>query len=703
MTGVDKLKVIFIWHHHQPYYKTDGTYLMPWVRMHGIKDYWDMVRILDDYPTIRQTFNFAPSLLEQIEDYLTTGAKDLALLLSQKDPESFTDEDRIEALKTFFFANESRMVRRYQRYEELLEKRGPVKNERDLYSSAKRFTSQDFRDLQVWWNLAWVGEYSRFDPPFKQYLDKGRNFSESEKKDLLDAQMTILRRIVSHHRKAARDGQIEIAISPFYHPILPLLCDTEIAKRADPGINLPITHYRHPEDAKYQIESALRYAKKVFGKNPAGMWPSEGSVSDDALALFAKSGVGWVATDEGILRKTLANQGRASAGEFAEKYFAYRYQSGKSATNIFFRDHTLSDLIGFAYSRWSPDDAARDFISRLLKIREMILNKGGPALLKYASANIVLDGENAWEFYQSDGKDFLRTLYHLFEHEDRLETALPSKMKVKPGNVLKHIEPGSWINGNFNIWIGHPEDNKAWDLLHDARESFSKAGKRISKKKRELAYKEIMIAEGSDWCWWYGDEHKSVESVKFDELFRYHLKRMYLLIGEEPPKVLNDPIKRKLPGLVQTEPSGIITPDINRPDRLQDWKQAGSIGHEDDSGSMQRSGLTIRRLMFGNDQQSIYLRIEPSRELASEKIIVDFYSPWRLKFEVGRDPVFRCEAYEPGKRITLSCNMNKNIAIALNCGEMSSAEASFSLVVLEGKDQIDSLPQQGVAKFKLFQ
>jgi len=556
LTGKHRLKILFIWHHHQPYYKTDDSFVMPWVRMHGIKDYWDMVRILDDFPEIKQTFNFAPSLLEQLQDYLYHGTTDEAYNLSLKNPETFTPEDKFLALKTFFLANSERMIKRYSRYSELLEKRG--KSDDDIGKKSQNFSTQDFRDLQVWWNLSWIGEYSRFDPPFKYYLDKQRNFSEEEKLNLLKAQLGILQRIIPHHLKASKRKQIEISVSPYYHPILPLLCDSNTGKEANESTGLPANRYRHPEDAGEQVKSGLEYAEKIFGFRAKGMWPSEGSVSDDALNIMIENNVTWTATDELILQKSLLKAGKKFGAEFLEKYFAYNFTSGTGSIKMFFRDHSLSDLIGFVYSKWSPDDAAGNFMARLLKIRDSIINRLGENALNYAVVPIILDGENAWEFYQSDGKDFLRTLYYKLSNEPRIQTVIPSAVEVKPENNLRHIVPGSWINGDFKIWIGHPEDNKAWDLLYRVRNDFERLSKEKSASVKAMAHlraearhfsaqahREIMIAEGSDWCWWYGDENKSPQADQFDEIFRYHLKQVYIMLGESSPAELDEPIKRK--------------------------------------------------------------------------------------------------------------------------------------------------------------
>ena len=701
MSDPAKLRIVFLWHFHQPYYKTDGTFLMPWVRMHGVKDYWDMVRILNDYPSIKQTFNFAPSLLQQLDDYIRHGSRDAAWGLSWKNPDVFDDKDRVEALKTFFFANTERMIQRYPRYWELLKLRGNVSNEGELISAAHRITPEDFRDMQVWWNLSWVGEYSRFDPPFKYYVDKQKGFTEKEKHDLLDAQIGIMKKIVPACCDARDRKQIEISASPFYHPIIPLLCDTNEGRNADPHMRLPSSRFRHPEDADHQVASALKYTSEVFGARVSGMWPSEGSVSDDALDIFGKNNVRWIATDETILRKTLYGEGRPTSEEFLEKYFPYSYKSGKTNIEIFFRDHELSDLIGFVYSRWNPDDAAHDFVSRLLRIREKIASRMGPDKLDAAVVPIILDGENAWEFYQSDGKDFLRTLYYLLEREPGLETVLPSQINVQKGHALKHIEPGSWINGNFNIWIGHPEDNKAWDLLHAARETLAKTGSKVVKSKYEAARKEIMIAEGSDWCWWYGDEHKSVEAEKFDELFRYHLREVYNDLGLEAPSALSEPIKRKTDRLNLKQPGRTISPVWSKSRKEKHWEDAGSVEHEPEGGAMQKTGMSLKKIHFGNDEQNIYLKIETQVPITNEKIVIDFYLPYRVNIELGNSTTIRCEPGETNRRFNLWYDVEESCVLALSCPEPRAKETAFSVSIYDGDKLIDSLPRQGVVKFRL--
>ncbi|MGC8654155.1 MAG: glycoside hydrolase [Candidatus Kryptoniota bacterium] len=697
----NKLNLIFIWHQHQPYYKNDGTFVLPWVRMHGIKDYWDMVRILDDFPAIKQTFNFTPSLILQINDYLINGTKDRAQVLSEKPAVSLTLEDRIEALKTFFSANAERMIFRYPRYRELFEKRGKISKEAELYEVVNKFSNQDFLDLQVWWNLAWVGEYSRFDPPFKMLLDKSKNFSEEDKEILLSAQVEILKKIIPHHINAARQGQIEISVSPFYHPILPLLCDTNIAAEANPGTRLPQKRFSYPMDANEQIKRALKFALKVFGFKPQGMWPAEGALSMDALKIIVENGINWTATDESILLKTLKKDMAPLTNSFLEKYFPYRIKAGEKYVNIFFRDHLLSDLIGFVYSHWSPDDAAADFIGRLDEIRNKLLLNYGEKVFRHAAVTIILDGENAWEYYQSDGKDFLRTLYYRLSNDGRFKTILPSQLAPQRERVLGTLQPGSWINANFDIWIGHPEDNKAWEMLTDARALLEKANKVTGTKRREEIYNHLLIAEGSDWCWWYGDEHSSHEAAEFDKLFRSHIKEVYLLCGLTPPDEIEVPIKRKREELRFKNPSSRIEPDVLRIDERQ-WFEAG-FALQQPEGSMHKSGLTIQKLWFGNDSNTLYFRIDFNEEPVDSTIKIQIFSPIPVECEIGKDFTLSVNTSTDKGHYGVIYSIGKITIIGLQMETCLDVEITASISVWRGNSLIDSLPRDGVLKFHCVQ
>ncbi|MBC8144158.1 MAG: glycoside hydrolase, partial [bacterium] len=299
------LRVAFLWHQHQPYYKEGNTYLMPWTRLHATKDYYDMAAALEPFANLRQTFNVVPSLLVQLIDYAENGATDLVLELSRRPAAELTDVEKLGILRTFFLCNAQRMVLPYDRYRELHERAGSRDDASALEAARSSFTEADWRDLQVWYNLTWIGEYSRHEEPIRTLLEKGRDFTESEKHGLLDASIAIVARVIPMYRAMMEAGRVDLSVTPYYHPILPILCDSDVARQALPDITLPEAHIAWPEDARVQVERAVSMYEHLFGRKPAGMWPSEGSVSDAALDIVMSSGLKWIATDEEILRRSL--------------------------------------------------------------------------------------------------------------------------------------------------------------------------------------------------------------------------------------------------------------------------------------------------------------------------------------------------------------------------------------------------------------
>ncbi len=639
---MEPIKVAFLWHQHQPYYKKDGEYLLPWVRFHGVKDYWDMVRILDDYPKIKQTFNLTPSLLFQIIDYVKNRAEDKILKLTKKKVDDLTEDDKFEILKNFFMANFERMIKPYPRYLELFNKRGGFSYIPEKFEEANaNFTHQDWLDLQVWYNLVWVGEYRKYDEPFKKFFEKGGNFTEEEKQILIDGHYEILSRIIPKHIEAYKRGQIDISVSPFYHPILPLLCDNSIAKVSSPEIKLPTKKFIHPEDADAQIRKAIEFSLETLKMKPNGMWPSEGSISEEVLSLMAENGVKWTASDEEVLFKSLALEGDKSNNRI-KIYKPYRFKTPSGEIKIVFRDRILSDLIGFVYSSWSPDDSARDLVERILKIRDEIIKVEGEEALRNSLVNIILDGENCWEYYQSDGKDFLRTLYWLISNDERIETVrLSDFLEEADAMELREIFPGSWINANFNIWIGHDEDNKAWDLLKQTRDFLVKEiirGRHTDEALRK-AWEEIYIAEGSDWCWWFGDEHVTAQADEFDALFRKHLIRVYEILGAEPPVELYHPIKRKFVKFFVVKPIKFIYPTIDgRRTRNYEWEGAGYYDVTQVGTAMHQVSTIVRRIYFGFNEENFFIRVEASKNLTEKhRIEVHFIEPCEIRIEFNHE------------------------------------------------------------------
>lgn len=608
----DPLYIAFLWHMHQPYYKDpiSGETTMPWVRLHAIKDYLDMVQILEDFPNIHQTFNVVPSLLEQLEGLLNPGSrKDNAFELTLKKSADLTENDKAFLLKNFFMANWETMIRPFPRYSDLLAKRGKHFSVEEIPRALKRFAKQDYADLQVLFNLAWFDpSYREKDARLKELTKKGKYYSEEDKKLILDKQLEIIAKIIPAYKKMQDDGKIEVSVSPFYHPILPLLCNSDIAKVSYPEIRLPKTVFRHPEDARFQIGSAVKYYTERFGRPPRGMWPSEGSVSEEVADLAIEEGLAWIATDEDILFRSL---GRHKTAE--ELYRPYSIQRKYGELAVIFRDKALSDSVGFLYQSWPPEKAAADLTNRLRTIREGLPKNRGPFLV-----SIILDGENAWEYYPNDGRDFLSSLYKNLSSDSRLKAVTVSEfMEEHPSkNKLDKLYPGSWINANFAIWIGHEEDNRAWDYLAEARETVEAYKKQhpeeASSDKLQKAWKEIYIAEGSDWNWWYGDDHCSANDEEFDRLFRTHVLNVYKLLGQKPPERLLVPIKTKKAKIVR-EPSGLLSPMIDGIDtNYFEWINAGMIDASKCGGTMHQSETIIKQVYFGFDTETLYLRFNLS-------------------------------------------------------------------------------------------
>jgi alpha-amylase/alpha-mannosidase (GH57 family) len=629
------LYISILWHMHQPFYKNPltGLYRLPWVRLHGTKDYLDMAEILFEFPDIKQTYNFTPSLLEQIIDYTENNAKDQYIELTIKKASELSMEEKLFILENFFLANWDNMIKPLPRYYELLMKRGLHSIKTDLVRAMKYFRTDDFLDLQVLFNLCWIDPLFRNKDPFlKTLVDKGRNFTEEDKQLLISKQLSILKEIIPRYKEMSKKGQIELSVSPFYHPILPLLCDTRSARIAMPDIKLPQKTFSHPEDAEKQIRMGIDYFEKLFGYRPVGMWPSEGSVSEDVLRLATKEGIKWIGTDEDILSISLGKQLRDASRNVIEPDILYRPYTFENVSLIF-RDHSLSDLIGFIYSKWDSKKAAEDFINRLLQVWASI-PKDKPHLL-----SVILDGENAWEYYKNDGHDFLRYLYEGLTKEKRLKTVTVSEYinNLDKGDPLNRLHAGSWINANFSIWIGHEEDNIAWDYLSETRDDLEVFQRLNPDKNLSEAWKAIYIAEGSDWNWWYGDEHTTDTQKDFDDLFRINLAKVYKDMGKEAPQHLFLPVLKEdrsispaitIRGFIEPKIDGIVT-------SYYEWYQGAHMEIKKSGGSMHKAESILSDLYYGFNKNNFFLRIDPSIPFSelpdNTTIFINIVKPSQIK------------------------------------------------------------------------
>jgi alpha-amylase/alpha-mannosidase (GH57 family) len=623
---MNRVHLVVLWHMHQPQYRDpeSGRYVLPWTRLHAVKDYWGMVQVLAEIPGFHATFNVVPSLGMQLEEYASGKFDEPWYTLAFKKTDELTREDKTEILARAFQLNHERLMSRWPRFVELYEWAQPAGGAQ----ARMAFTPRDWRDLQVLSQLAWMDElWLAKDPVVSALANKGKEYTEKDKADLQAKQLEFLGMVLPAYREAAQRGQIELSTTPFYHPILPLLCDSDIARVANPSTPLPRRAYRHPEDAREQLRRAREYHERVFGTKPVGLWPSEGSVSDQALTIAAEEGFQWFGTDEGVLGRTL-NVGffRDTSGIPANGdrlYKPWRVQIGANGITGLFRDHHLSDLIGFVYSRMDQRAAAEDLHGRLRHLGDRV-QSGQPLTIC-----VFLDGENAWEYYAGAGRDFLREFYRRIQDDQdfRALTASEAIAAAKDVPATTGIFPASWINANFDVWIGHGEDVAAWELLWDAREAYAKAAEAREQGRNgaptetalKAAFESLLAAEGSDWCWWYGPEHSTANDAEFDALYRKHLTAVYLALGQVAPDELAKPIKRQPEHALQLAPTGYLRTVVDgRETTYFEWLGAGLYSPERRGGAMHGRTFHLRELRYGFEEDRFSIRVDPFPEAFGE-------------------------------------------------------------------------------------
>src|ERR1700674_2769101 len=599
------LHVAFVWHMHQPYYKDDltSTYLLPWVRLRSAKDYYKMPALLDGYPKLRTTFNLVPSLLAQIEDYGKEESVDLFLNLSRRAAGELSPEERDFLLR---WMRESPRALRVQQPPPFLE--------RASRPADALFTTSEIRDLQVWFNLAWCDPvWVESDKRLAELKRKDRDFSEEDKAPLFAAQHEIMRKVIPKYRELADRGQAELTFSPYYHPILPLLCHVDTARIANPQIQLPERHFSHREDAERQISLGMGLFERLLGRTPKGMWPSEMAVGEDVIGLATGANLDWMISDEEVLARSL--EGPWSRDE--QLYRPRRVERDGKAVAMVFRDSQLSNAIGFDYQRMSSIDAARALVGRVRRVGEQQGDRDSLVV-------IALDGENAWEFYPRDGHDFLNALYTELESSPDIVTTTVADFLTEhpPEQPLHHLHTGSWIGASLDTWIGDPEHNIAWDLLAETR-SWLEEQSRLRPKESDqaaLAWREILITEGSDWFWWFSRKHDSGMDPIWDNRFRLHLRNVYKLMGSRAPARLFQPIIKRAPTPERGVPAASIHPE-SRDDPA--WSRAGYFLVGSGFGALHRPAGVVERVFYGNDGENMYVRIDSPRtpaELEAQNI-----------------------------------------------------------------------------------
>jgi alpha-amylase/alpha-mannosidase (GH57 family) len=642
------VSLAFFWHQHQPYYPDDvtGENPMPWVRLHGTKDYWGMAALLAEVPEVHATINLVPSLLLQLQQYIDGGRQDRHLRVSHLPPEDLEEDDLVYLLDNFFMVYPDQMIRPYPRYQELFQKRGIDVD--TALQAAKRFNKRDILDLQCWSNLTWIhGLAFERDNDLADFRDKGRRWTQDEKEWLLAKQMELLAEVIPMHRRLQDAGQLEVTTTPFFHPILPLLWDKRLAQRAMPDVVLPKALGSYPDDVTRQIQKAVEFHTQIFGKKPRGMWPSEGSVCQGIIPAIAEAGIEWIATDEEILScSTDGWVSRDSNGYLRNPemlYRPWRVEERGQSLQMVFRDHAMSDQIGFHYQRFQADHAVDDFFT---KVHAIAGATGGNAGDRPSLVSIILDGENCWEYYPGGGVDFLRTLYRrVADHPNITPVRICDYLDRHPAtDKLGNLFPGSWIQHNFGIWIGHPECNRAWDLLDQTRTHLQQVTVEGKKPKDQLdrAWEELSIAEGSDWFWWFGDSHSSEQDNLFDRLFRKHLQNVYTVLGEEPPGELARPISQ---GHGQhSQPTGFVNVKVDGRRSYFEWLNAGHYVCQGARGTMSMAGAEgiISDLYFGFNEKLLAFRLDARSGSFREKlnrvdaIRVVFYEPEGYELQVAK-------------------------------------------------------------------
>lgn len=594
-----KLSLAIYWHMHQPAYELDDVFYMPWVRLHAVKDYLDMVNLLEKFPKLKLNFDVVPGLVADIIKYTEQGFNDIHSTLTLSAIEELTDNEKEYILNNFFNSKYETMVRKYPRYKDLSYKRYFEEK-----TNPNDFTDQEYSDIMALFNLSWI------DPSHKdryeglaELIDKCENYTLEDRKKIIDIHLQIMKDIIPTYKKYIEEGRIELTTSPYYHPILPILCDYETTTKNLPNSeNLPVSLDLR-EDAHQQIKLALDKIESVMGQRPKGVWASEYCLTDEVLKLLAKEGIMWTISDETILSKSINFEFvRDFKGNLEDPYYllkTYNYApeaSEGSDINIIFRDSLIPNLINFEYSNIDTNTASNDLYNKIKSIQNKLLVSPDENHL----LTIALDGENCWENYENDGNDFLESIYKKITVDDSIETVLISDYISADRNpkILTKIHPGSWINKNFNFWIGEPVKNLAWQYLNNVRNDILNAISSQPDKKDEVM-REIYIAEGSDWFWWYGEPNNSGQDNVFDFLFREHLKNTYKILGINYPKYLDNSIieSAKQPshyGSFKPQPSNLLyTKSISLID--------GPVFHE---------SKLFDNINYGIDKDNIYFELK---------------------------------------------------------------------------------------------
>lgn len=609
-----KLSIAFYWHMHQPVYQlnVDSDYLMPWVRLHGVKDYLDMLLMIDNFQELKLNFNLVPALLDALINYGENDYHDIHSRLTITNISELTNDDKEFILNNFFDAEYSSMIFPIENYNELYQKRFSKEG-----VDIEAFSEQEYSDIMALFNLVWIDPiYRKMFPELNELINKDKGYTFKDRLDIIEIHRKIIRMIIPKYKEYWDLGKIEITTSPYYHPILPAMIDIESAQKNLAMVDSTLFDLDLKKDAKIQTELALDRIEELFDRRPKGIWPAEQAVSPKTLDIFKELGAEWTISDEGVLSSSIDFDFiRDFKGYLEDPYFlmkTYKYKTKSSDINMIFRDSVIPNLISFEYSNHDPKSAAEDLYDRI----KVIQNKLQTSPDKNHLLTIAMDGENCWENYVEDGAEFLKKVYSLIENDETLETVLISDYikKEKHHKELKKIHAGSWINRNFQLWVGEPVKNLAWSYLKKVKQDFDNYVKSNPKDQNiPFAQREIMIAEGSDWFWWYGEPNDSGQDHIFDYLFRERLKNTYRYLKQEIPQSLDLPLI-SLFNKPSRYPQNSISPKMDGLDEedSDDWLNAGCISIPD--GPILQGNKLFDKICYGSDESNFYLRLYLSKD-----------------------------------------------------------------------------------------
>ena len=617
------VKLALLWHMHQPWYVAPFTvrFELPWVRIHSLKDYYGMAKLLEEFPGIKVTFNLVPSLLRQIELYLE-GRRDRFQEIFEINPENMTDEQAAFLVINFFSANFDNHIKPFPRYNFLHNKMSEAGGRNFAGRWREIFSDNELTDLQVWFSLSNIDQYYREnDDRVKDLIKKGEGFNDSDKELISAIELEIMGKIIPLYKELWEKGNIEISTTPYYHPILPLLIDPQLGRSADPSLPEYDLNFNWKEDAELQVSKGLAYMEKTFNRKPDGIWPSEGSLSEDVIGILEKNGLKWTATDEKIIERSLNKSGQNSGEVVNAKFIPWTLRGGN--IKIFFRDNYLSDLIGFHYKNWDQKEAAKDLYNKIEAVGE---GRKDDIVLP-----VILDGENAWEFYSESGREFLREFYSLVEKSKKVDMITFSEATSIHAANLNNFSAGSWINGNFNIWIGDEDDRKGWKLIWIVKELIERNRDSIPEELIPEIMENILIAEGSDWFWWYGSENHTDDLVIFDRLFRENLINACKSGKVKIPAELEIPVFGRIEKREGNKkiPNRYLSPVIDGKDTsIYEWFGCGEIETGNMASAIYISHPVFRKIKYCFDKENLYFNIEMKEEAVK-------YRSGNLSFELN--------------------------------------------------------------------